>query len=165
MNLSMTSPTKILPRRGRHASCRVLFLGLVCTLVNTSSTFAKSPAHGEAAETKESGAAHEAIGQLSLGNIEIKNLEPANNQTTTMAFDLYLSFPPDTSSESIAALKHWKHRLRHQAIVAVRISELADFADPELKRFRKQILYRVNRMLKAPAAIDVLLANFTYSTN
>jgi hypothetical protein len=103
--------------------------------------------------------------KLDLGNIETKNLEPTQGRTAHMSFDLHLMFGPTTEPKQVKELEDaWQHRLREQVIVAIRATEINDFLDPELKRFRKQILYRINRMLKSPTAIDVLFANFTFSS-
>jgi hypothetical protein len=100
--------------------------------------------------------------KLNLGTIEVINVEPTRGRTTRMSFDLHLTFPKDTDPKEIKALDGWHHRLREQVIVGVRATEVHDFIDPELKRFRKQMLYRINRLLGKPLASDVLFANFTF---
>ncbi len=105
-----------------------------------------------------------ALPKLDLGTLEIKNLEPTRNQTTKVNFGMHLTFPPDTDPATIKALSHWQHRIRDQVIVAIRIAELGDYIDPKLSRLRKHILYRINRLLKETPADDVLLADFTFST-
>jgi hypothetical protein len=102
--------------------------------------------------------------KLNLGTIELQNLEPTQGRTAHMSFDLHLTFDPNTDPKFLRELEGWQHRLREQVIVAVRATEIFDFLDPELKRFRKQILYRINRMLKDPVVIDALFANFTFSS-
>jgi hypothetical protein len=102
--------------------------------------------------------------KLDLGKIELQNLEPTQGRTAHMSFDLHLVFDPKTDPKKIKELEKWQHRLREQVIVGVRATDIFDFLDPELKRFRKQILYRINRMLKDPVAIDALFANFTFSS-
>jgi hypothetical protein len=102
--------------------------------------------------------------KLNLGKIELQNLEPTQGRTAHMSFDLHLVFAPKTDPKKIKELEKWQHRLREQVIVGVRATDIYDFLDPELKRFRKQILYRINRMLKEPVAIDALFANFTFSS-
>lgn len=105
-----------------------------------------------------------ALPKLDLGTLEIKNLEPTRNQTSKVSFEMHLTFPPDTDPAAIEALSHWQHRIRDQVIVSIRIAELGDYIDPQLIRLRKQILYRINRLLKETPADDVLLADFTFST-
>lgn len=102
--------------------------------------------------------------KLDLGKIELQNLEPTQGRTAHMSFDLHLVFDPKTDPKKIKELEKWQHRLREQVIIGVRATDIFDFLDPELKRFRKQILYRINRMLKDPVATDALFANFTFSS-
>lgn len=104
------------------------------------------------------------IPKLDLGLLEVKNLEPTRNQTSKVTFGMHLAFAPGTDPAIVSALQHWQHRLREQVIVAIRVAELGDYLDPELLRLRKQILYRINRVLKGVQAEDILLADFTYST-
>jgi hypothetical protein len=100
--------------------------------------------------------------KLDLGTIEVVNVEPTRGRTSRMSFDLHLTFYSDTDPKQIKALDGWHHRLREQVIVGVRATEVHDFIDPELKRFRKQMLYRINRLLGNPIVSDVLFANFTF---
>ena len=100
--------------------------------------------------------------KLDLGTIELVNVEPTRGRISRMSFDLHLTFLPDTDPKAIKALDGWHHRLREQVIVGVRATEIVDIIDPDLKRFRKQILYRINRMLGKPIVNDVLFANFTF---
>lgn len=102
--------------------------------------------------------------KLDLGVLEIKNLEPTRNQTSKVTFAMHLTFPPETDPAIVTALENWQHRLREQVIIAIRVAELGDYMDPQLLRLRKQILYRINRVLKGIQAQDVLLADFTFST-
>jgi flagellar FliL protein len=102
--------------------------------------------------------------KLNLGTIQLMNVEPTQGRTAHMSFDMHLTFASDVDPQVIKNLESWQHRLREQVIVAVRTTDINDFLDPELKRFRKQILYRINRMLKAPLVTDALFANFTFSS-
>ena len=101
--------------------------------------------------------------KLDLGSFEIQNLEPARALTSKITFELHLTLPEETSPADLATLEHWQHRLREQVIVAVRVSDIVDFLDPKLDRFRRHILYRVNRLLGQIKAQEVLLADFTFS--
>jgi hypothetical protein len=100
--------------------------------------------------------------KLNLGTIEVINVEPTRGYTSKMSFDLHLTFDPKTDPKEIKALDGWQHRLREQVIVGVRATEIHWFIDPELKHFRKQMLYRINRLIGKPIASDVLFANFTF---
>jgi hypothetical protein len=100
--------------------------------------------------------------KLNLGTIEVINVEPTRGRTSKMSFDLHLTFDPQTDPKEIKALDGWQHRLREQVIVGVRATEIHWFLDPDLKHFRKQMLYRINRLIGKPIVNDVLFANFTF---
>ncbi len=138
---------------------------LFCALwLGTSlNAFGSAPAADEASQADEKIEGLEVTLKLDLGTIQLMNVEPTQNRTAHMSFDLHLLFDPQTDPQVIKELDHWQHRLREQAIVAVRATEIHDFLDPELKRFRRQILYRINRMLKTTIVTDALFANFTFS--
>jgi hypothetical protein len=123
-----------------------------------------SPPVEKLAKTEEATEGIEVTLKLNLGTIELQNLEPTQGRTAHMSFDLHLTFDPNTDPKFLKELEGWQHRLREQVIVAVRTTDIFDFLDPELKRFRKQILYRINRMLKDPVVTDALFANFTFSS-
>jgi hypothetical protein len=125
--------------------------------------------HGDEHDTHEEEAVIEEIVEgvevtlkLNLGTIEVINVEPTRGYTSKMSFDLHLTFDPKTDPKEIKALDGWQHRLREQVIVGVRATEIHYFIDPDLKHFRKQMLYRINRLIGKPIANDVLFANFTF---
>lgn len=140
--------------------------GLLCgvSCLSASDTHASAPPAAETGQEKQETEGLEVSLKLDLGTIQLMNVEPTQGRTAHMSFDLHLTFDPKTDPQVLQELDHWQHRLREQVIVAVRATEIHDFLDPELKRFRKQILYRVNRMLKAPIVTDALFANFTFSS-
>jgi flagellar basal body-associated protein FliL len=143
----------------------MLFAGLCAGFaanVQASTHAAEEPEETEEATEETEGI--EVTLKLNLGAIELQNLEPTQGRTAHMSFDLHLRFDPKTDPKFLKELEGWQHRLREQVIVAVRATDIFDFLDPELKRFRKQILYRINRMLKEPVVIDALFANFTFSS-
>jgi hypothetical protein len=138
---------------------------LLCCMFCSQLGYASSHGAAEAEPVEEEPIEGLAVTlKLNLGNIELQNLEPTQGRTAHMSFDLHLVFDPKTDPKKIKELEKWQHRLREQVIVGVRATDIFDFLDPELKRFRKQILYRINRMLKDPVATDVLFANFTFSS-
>lgn len=144
-------------------ACKAVTIALCCiSIVNP----ALGSSHGAKPEPVEEEPIEglEVTLKLNLGKIELQNLEPTQGRTAHMSFDFHLIFHPRTDPKKIKDLEAWQHRLREQVIVAVRATDIYDFLDPELKRFRKQILYRINRMLKDPVATDVLFANFTFSS-
>ncbi len=152
---------KLLSKYRFALSC--VILASLCTGF-TSSAYGKAEPAEEPAKSEEATEGIEVTLKLNLGTIELQNLEPTQGRTAHMSFDLHLTFDPKTDPEFLKGLEGWQHRLREQVIVAVRATDIFDFLDPELKRFRKQILYRINRMLKQPVVIDALFANFTFSS-
>lgn len=144
----------------------VYFLAFAWAISISGSCVCHGSSHAPAKESKDEEVVEgvEVTLKLNLGNIEVKNLEPTQGRTSHMSFDLHLTFAPQTDPSEIEALEAWHHRLREQVIIGVRATEINDFLDPELKRFRKLLLYRINRMLKTPTVVDALLANFTFSS-
>jgi flagellar basal body-associated protein FliL len=142
-----------------------LLLIAISSPVLSTEIYASSASTEEAPpKSKKSSSDIEVTLKLDLGTIQLMNLEPTQGRTAHMSFDMHLVFDPKTDPKTIKELKKWQHRLREQVIVAVRATEIYDFLDPELTRFRKQILYRINRMLKDPIVTDALFANFTFSS-
>lgn len=139
--------------------------GLLCgvSCLSAAEVQASAPPVAEAAREKHETEGLEVTLKLNLGTIQLVNVEPTQGLTAHMSFDLHLKFDPQTDPQVIEELDHWQHRLREQVIVAARATEIHDILDPELKHFRKQILYRINRVLKAPIVTDALFANFTFS--
>lgn len=147
-----------------HLIKAIALLVAISSPVLTTKTYASAQAEEAPQETKKSSSDIEVTLKLDLGTIQLMNLEPTQGRTAHMSFDMHLVFDPKTDPKTIKELEKWQHRLREQVIVAVRATEIYDFLDPELTRFRKQILYRINRMLKDPIVTDALFANFTFSS-
>jgi flagellar basal body-associated protein FliL len=134
----------------------VLFFG------GAASAFASGHAAEKPAVVEEIVEGVEVTLKLDLGTIEVINVEPTRGRTSRMSFNLNLTLDPKTDPNEVKALDAWHHRLREQVIVGVRATEIHDFIDPDLTRFRKQMLYRINRLLGKPMVTDVLFANFTF---
>lgn len=153
----------------KHAAKLLTLHTLAALLMVGSPAAVHASSHGE-----ESADAEEIVEEvvegvevtlkLDLGVIEVVDVEPTRGRTSRMSFDLHLALDPNTDSQEIKALNSWHHRLREQALVSVRATEVHDFIDPELKRFRKLMIYRFNRLLGKPVVTDVLFANFTFYT-
>lgn len=142
----------------RTAVLATLLLGSVRT-AQASTAHAPKPA-----STDKDAEGIELSLKLNLGTIELHTLEPTRRRTAVMSFDLHLTLDPHIDPKMLEQLERWHHRLREQVIVAVRATDIYDFLDPDLKRFRRQILYRINRLLGEPIVTDVLFANFTFSS-
>jgi flagellar basal body-associated protein FliL len=70
---------------------------------------------------------------------------------------------PDISRQDLEKLAHWKHRFRDQVIIAVRTAQTKDFHEPQLKRIRRIILFRIRRMMRESVVKDILFTEFTFS--
>ncbi len=118
------------------------------------------PAAAELADEKETRRP-----TLALGKFKIKDLRPTRNETAKLTFTLHLAFSKSVTEDQVAQLEHWKHRLRDQVITAIRITEMKDFQEPDLSRFRRKILIRVNRLLKAKLAEEVFVTEYLFRTH
>jgi len=112
------------------------------------------------AEEKES-----ARPTLDLGKFKINDLRPTRNETAKLTFTLHLAFSQDLTQRQVTQLQRWKHRLRDQVITAIRITSTRDFLEPDLSRFRRKILLRVNRLFQAKLVEEVLLTEYLFRTH
>lgn len=101
---------------------------------------------------------------LDLGSFKVNDLRPAHNETAKLTFSLHLQFSEETTAAQLKKLEGWKHRLRDQVITAVRLAETKDFQEPDLKRLRRLILIRVNRLFRTKLAEEVLLTEYLFRT-
>jgi len=99
---------------------------------------------------------------VDLGRIDLEFVQLTRNQTLQVALEVRLLLDSATNKQTLADLEKWRHRLREQVLVAVRLTEAVEFLEPELQHLRKHILYRINRTLREPLVQDVLLADFTF---
>jgi hypothetical protein len=99
-----------------------------------------------------------------LGEFDLKNFRPTHNEIANIRFSLQLVFPVGTTNETIEKLGGWRHRLRDQAITAVRTAEAKDLAEPTLTKVQKLILLRIKRMPLPEAPVGVYLTDFAVSS-
>ena len=102
---------------------------------------------------------------LELGQFNIKDLRPIRNETAKLTFTLYLAFSESLDEQQVDQLEHWKHRLRDQVITAVRVTQMKDFQEPDLSSLRRNILIRVNRLLKSKSVEEVFLTEYLFRTH
>lgn len=102
---------------------------------------------------------------IDLGKFKIKDLRPTRNETAKLTFSMHLAFSKELSEKQIELLEGWKHRMRDQVITAIRIAYIKDFQEPDLKRLRRLILIRVNRLFKQHLAEDVLFGEYLFRTH
>ncbi|MEM9660530.1 MAG: hypothetical protein AAF961_19365 [Planctomycetota bacterium] len=116
-----------------------------------------APADGEASAAEETPQPK----LFGLGEFHVRDLRPTRNETVDVRFSLYTVMSADASDAFVAALPHWRQRLRDQAIVAVRLCETNDFIEPGLDRLQQIIRLRINRTLGWPAVEQIYLNDFT----
>lgn len=120
----------------------------------------------EGGETADGEADEEKIRPtIDLGKFKIKDLRPTRNETAKLTFSMHLAFSKELSEKQIELLEGWKHRMRDQVITAIRIAYIKDFQEPDLKRLRRLILIRVNRLFKQHLAEDVLFGEYLFRTH
>ncbi len=100
---------------------------------------------------------------VDLGKFQIRELHPAQGETTRVTLTLRLALPQQTSESTLKILQHWHHRLRDQTIIAIRVANTSDFAEPGLKRLRRLILLRVNRLFKQALVEEIFFTEFAFS--
>jgi hypothetical protein len=98
---------------------------------------------------------------LNLDVFRIRTTRTNDGEIIDLRFGLWLVLSNTTSEHDFHALEEWKNRLRDQVIIAVRSVELEDFADPELRRLQRLILFRVKRLPIGDKLIGMYLTDFT----
>ncbi len=100
-----------------------------------------------------------------LGDFRIKDWRPTRNETIQLTFHMHLALNKTAGEKTIEQLEHWKHRLRNQVFIAVRLAERQDYLEPGLHRFRRIVKLRINRLMKSHLVDEALLTEFTLTTN
>jgi hypothetical protein len=101
---------------------------------------------------------------LDLGEFDLKNFRPTHNEMANIRFMLQLALAPGTSEATMAQMAEWRHRLRDQAITAVRTADFKDLAEPKLTRVQKLIMQRLKRMPLPAPVVGVYLTDFAVSS-
>jgi len=102
---------------------------------------------------------------IDLGMFQVKDFRPARNETAKLSFTIHLALQKSVSETTVEQLERWRHRLRNEVIIAIRLTETKEFLEPDLHKFRRRISLRVNRALKAILVSEALLTEFTFTTN
>jgi len=141
-------------------------LTVAMLLLSTSATFAQEekPAKTEAEKTEDV-ELEEIRPSIELGLFRVRDYRPTRNETIKMIFQMHIALNESATEQTAKQLKQWKHRLRNQVLIAVRLSERKDFLETDLSKFRHLIQIRINRLLKANLVDEVLLTEFTFTTN
>lgn len=97
---------------------------------------------------------------LGLGDFHVRDWRPTRNETPNLRFAVTIEFDADTPPMTRARLPHWINRLRDQTIIAVRLAETKDFAEPNLAQVQRLIRVRVSRILPQLGVHRVLITDF-----
>ncbi len=117
-----------------------------------------APAHGAEAAAE---AGPPRTDQLELGKFRVRGCRTTDQEIFDIQFGLHLVLSTKTTAADFASLEQWKNRLRDQVIIAVRSAEPTDFAEPDLRRVQRLILFRVKRLATGVGMIGVYLTDFS----
>ena len=98
-----------------------------------------------------------------LGDFSIRDRRPAANETPEIGMVVHLALSPEATEESLELLERWRHRIRDQVIVSLRIADTKDFSEPDLHRLCQIMLLRSNRMLGSNLIDEILITEFTFA--
>jgi hypothetical protein len=117
----------------------------------------KAPAAGEpAAEPLPVG--------FSLGEYQVKDTRPVDNEKFTLEFHLYAMVKAENEKAVAALLPAWEHRIRDQVLTAVRLTPVDLFEEVELTNFSRRILLRLRRAVPELAIEQVVITDFRMLT-
>lgn len=95
-----------------------------------------------------------------LGEFDIRSHYPIKAQKSNVEFVLYASASEDDRERARHVTSERQHKIRDQVIVTTRLVPLAEFDEPDLKRFRRRILLRLRRTLPELVIDDVYVSEF-----
>ncbi len=152
------------PKASRSFVLLLAVMSVVGGMVEIRPASAQEVAENDSATSEEEAEAEKVRPTIDLGVFEVKDFRPSQNETLKLSFTIHLALHNSVKESTVKQLESWQHRLRDQVIVAIRLSETVDFLEPNLNRFRRTILLRVNRALKALLVSETMLTDFTFST-
>jgi hypothetical protein len=97
---------------------------------------------------------------MDLGEYRIRSYYPVQAQKSIVRFVVYATAPPDRLAEAKQLAANRRHKIRDQIVSATRMMSLAEFDDPDLKRFRRRIVLRLRRALPELPIADLYISNF-----
>ena len=98
-----------------------------------------------------------------LGRFQLKEIRPTRNETIKVTFTIHMVMISAFEEENLSILENSYHRLRDQAIIAVRTAHTNDFREPGLGRLRRLVQIRLNQTLKANATENLLISEYQFS--
>ena len=155
---------KIFPTFRQTLWCSVLVMTWIALLPTPA--IAQQPADTKAAdaEQNEEEEKEKIRPVVDLGRFSVKDFSPVRNETINLSFHMLLAMDITTNERTLEQLENWKHRLRDQVLISIRLTERIDFLDPSLKKFRRMVKLRTNRLLRANLVDEVFLTEFTFKT-
>ena len=140
---------------------RFVCAALVCAATATPASAAEEPAAADAEAAEATPAAVEKKPfALELGDFHVRDWRPTRNETPDLRFSVVVVFAAETPDLVRQRLEHWVNRLRDQTIVAVRLVEAKDFAEPDLQQMKRLIQVRISRLLPRLPVEAVLITDF-----
>ena len=98
-----------------------------------------------------------------LGYFHVRQLRPTRNETINLKFELHLLMPEKAQELGLETrLNQWNRRLRDQVITAVRNTKSKDFKESDLKKLRRMIRLRINRLLKSIRIEEIYITQFEF---
>ena len=98
---------------------------------------------------------------LDLDRFRLRSCRPTDQEIVDLQFGVCLVLSSKVTPADFHELEAWKHRLRDQVIIAVRSAEPDDFADPDLRRLQRLIMFRLRRLPIATHILGMYLTDFT----
>lgn len=98
---------------------------------------------------------------LNLGQFRVRGCRSTDKEIIDIRFGLWLVLSTNTTKADFHELESWKNRLRDQVIIAVRSAAPEDFAEPELRRLERMMMFRIKRLPIGPHITGAYLMDFT----
>jgi hypothetical protein len=98
---------------------------------------------------------------LNLDGFRIRGCRRTDQEVIDLRFGVCLVLSSKATESDFQRLGHWKNRLRDQVITAVRGANPEDFADPELRRLQRLIVFRMKRLPVGSLILGVYFTDFS----
>jgi hypothetical protein len=156
---------KIMKSISRKKPSRMLLTAVVLLAASVGCcgiTFASAHGGHEASSHGDHASGSDAASStaIDLGEYRIRSYYPVQAQKSIVRFVVYATAPPDRLAEAQQLAAHRRHKIRDQIISATRMMPLAEFDDPDLKRFRRRVMLRLRRALPELPVEDLYISNF-----
>lgn len=99
---------------------------------------------------------------VSLGEYTISDLRAVEGAKLRIHFELYAYVDGKGAGSLRGKVEEYKHRIRNEVLIAIRLCDQSDFQEPDLDHVRRRILARLNRSLPALPIERLLVGAFEY---